>query len=564
MAHLIKKKIKGNTYYYARECQRIDGKVKTVWQKYLGTVEQLVKQRDGTAAAASEIHLLRAGGAAALYQIAEELGIVALIDEVAPKRVQGPSMGQYMLVAAINRCIRACGKLSIPEWLDETPLPRWLKHPSAEFNSQAFWNHMHGLSGEAIRSIEAKLAQRVTQSCRLELRTVLYDETNYFTFIHSFNERCRMAQRGRSKQHRNDLRQVGLAVLVDAVYQLPLFHDVYEGNRCDYKEFASVVDEMTARLKGLRDGSEGITLVMDKGHTGRSNVQRLAADEGVHFISTLRPSENEELLAVPLSKYTERLDRAGWKAYRTSYNVYGVTCTVVITYNEELYIAQEKVLWREIEKARCALTALQAKFDGPPTRGKPLTKKSVERRVATILKAQHLKKVFTVKVYQSRNGLRLRYHLNRTGLERIQKHLLGKNLLFTDQHHWSTKEIVDSYHAQYKIEDVFRLSKNSAGVSWYPMHHWTDHNIHVHAFYCMIGLLLAGVLRIKLRNAGIDMSIERAMRHLHNIQEVAQVYPNGHHRITTNTLTPLQKKLYSALDLSAWLPPVLGTTHANG
>lgn len=93
------------------------------------------------------------------------------------------------------------------------------------------------------------------------------------------------------------------------------------------------------------------------------------------------------------------------------------------------------------------------------------------------------------------------------------------------------------------------------------MHHWTDHNIRVHAFYCMIGLLLIGALRIKLRQASIDMAVERAVQHLRGIREVAQVYPDGTHCVTTNTLTPTQKKLYTILNLSAWLPPVLGTTN---
>ncbi|MCD5417525.1 hypothetical protein LR021_04105 [Candidatus Bipolaricaulota bacterium] len=42
MASLTKKKINGRTYYYARECKRINGKPKIVWQKYLGRLEDIV------------------------------------------------------------------------------------------------------------------------------------------------------------------------------------------------------------------------------------------------------------------------------------------------------------------------------------------------------------------------------------------------------------------------------------------------------------------------------------------------------------------------------------------
>ena len=42
MASLTKKKINGRTYYYARECKRINSKPKIVWQKYLGRLEDIV------------------------------------------------------------------------------------------------------------------------------------------------------------------------------------------------------------------------------------------------------------------------------------------------------------------------------------------------------------------------------------------------------------------------------------------------------------------------------------------------------------------------------------------
>jgi hypothetical protein len=36
MASLIKKVIRGRPYYSARQCKRVDGKPKIVWQKHLG------------------------------------------------------------------------------------------------------------------------------------------------------------------------------------------------------------------------------------------------------------------------------------------------------------------------------------------------------------------------------------------------------------------------------------------------------------------------------------------------------------------------------------------------
>lgn len=558
MAHIIKKRIKGNTYYYARECQRVDGKIKTVWQMYLGSTNSLIKmkKREKTPDTPQKIHLLKAGAAAALYSIAEEVGICKMIDDIVPKRTQGPTVGQYMVVAAINRCIHPCGKLSIPEWLDETPLPRWLKQKSDFFDSQGFWNNMRGLDAKAIRAIEETLTPHVTHMYDVNIRAVLYDETNYFTYINSFNEHCSLPQRGRNKQNRTDLRQVGLALLVDAESQLPLFHDVYEGNRDDHKEFYSVVDEMAERMKALRNGDEGITLIMDKGHTGADNVQKMSIENNMHFISSLRPSDNAELLKIPQSKYTLISGRDGWKAHRMQKDVFGVPCTIVITYNDDLYIKQLKVLWREIEKAKNKLSDLKKRLSVPHKKGRPFTKEGVENSVAGIIRAQHMKKVFTTHVFETSKGVQLKYQFKPSAVEKLKKELFGKNILFTNQHDWSTEDIITAYHEQTKIEDVFRLSKSAHGVSWYPLHHWTDHNIRVHAFYCIIGLLLMGILRMKLRAADIDISCKKAIHYLQNIEEVALIYPNGKSHIATNTLNSIQEKMYSALNLKKWLVPL--------
>jgi hypothetical protein len=42
---LTKKLIRGRPYYYLRECQRVDGKPKIIWQQYLGSPAELVLLR---------------------------------------------------------------------------------------------------------------------------------------------------------------------------------------------------------------------------------------------------------------------------------------------------------------------------------------------------------------------------------------------------------------------------------------------------------------------------------------------------------------------------------------
>ena len=50
MASLVKKVIRGKPYYYARECRRVDGKPRIIWQKYLGRPQDIVDALTGPAA----------------------------------------------------------------------------------------------------------------------------------------------------------------------------------------------------------------------------------------------------------------------------------------------------------------------------------------------------------------------------------------------------------------------------------------------------------------------------------------------------------------------------------
>src|SRR3954469_11530047 len=108
MVSITKKTVPGNTYYYARECRRVDGKPKIVWQKYLGKAEDIVIALSRPQAASPQAALVTEFGAlAALFALAGRLRRVKQIDRHVPQRrgPAGPTVGSYLLVAALNRIV---------------------------------------------------------------------------------------------------------------------------------------------------------------------------------------------------------------------------------------------------------------------------------------------------------------------------------------------------------------------------------------------------------------------------------------------------------------------------
>ncbi len=107
---------------------------------------------------------------------------------------------------------------------------------------------MDALRVEAIPKIESELLKRVQQIYRVESDTLFFDTTNFFTYIDTTNSRCTIAQRGKNKQKRNDLRQIGLALVVTKEHLMPLFHLTYRGNKNDTVVFKAIASRVKERI----------------------------------------------------------------------------------------------------------------------------------------------------------------------------------------------------------------------------------------------------------------------------------------------------------------------------
>jgi len=195
MACIIKKKKNGNTYYYAAESKRVNGNPRIVWQKYLGTLDTIIKRSEYSSnLEVQETDIFEAGGVAAMLQISNKIGLIDIIDSVVSKRDQGPSVGEFMALAAINRVVDPCSKLKMPDWYKETVLRRLWEHSPNDFSSQNFWHNMDLIEENDIEEIQEKLTKSVINTFDINPQAILYDTTNFFTYIATGNKRNTLAK----------------------------------------------------------------------------------------------------------------------------------------------------------------------------------------------------------------------------------------------------------------------------------------------------------------------------------------------------------------------------------
>jgi hypothetical protein len=219
MTALVSKKIKGNTYYYAVESARVEGKPRIVQQIYLGKIDSLVEARKRMTQAPVEgepTHgkILEFGAVTALLDVAERLDVRKIIDKHAGKRARGLAVGDQILLAAINRAVEPKSKNEFFDgWFSRTVLPKTFPLANAKnMSSQGFWNNMSTLSEEKIKLIEEEITLNAIQKYDIPINCLLFDNTNFFTYIDTDNK-CVLAKRGKSKEHRSDLKIIGLSLL---------------------------------------------------------------------------------------------------------------------------------------------------------------------------------------------------------------------------------------------------------------------------------------------------------------------------------------------------------------
>ncbi len=549
MERIEAKKINGKVYYYYSKWGWVNGKCRRQWQRYLGKLEDIARVIEcGHEVQHAEVFDF--GLPASLWLEAERQETVQHIDRLCPKRRQGLSIGEYISIASVNRAVRPVSKLAIWDWFSRTVLCRKLPGATqASLTSQRFWDHMDAIPAEAIPEIWREIIADTVAREKIDLSRVCYDGTNFYTFINTFNTRSSMARRGKNKQGRGDLRQVGYALFCSRDGNVPLYYDVYEGNRNDARQFPAMIRRFHEFLRELAGDASGpppeTTVVFDKGNNSADNVELLDRLK-LHFIGTVKLDEHKELADLPTDSADflpcRKSSLDGVKALRTEKIVYGKRRTVIVTFNERLFEGQRKTIDTDIDKATTGLAELKKKLDervkGVVRKGRAPSPASVKKQCDQLLKRPFMKQIVQVRIDP---GSQLEYRIDSARLKELADSRLGKKIIITSRHEWDTEDIIEGYHNQYVIEHVFGEMKERERGVWWPMNHWTDHKICVHGLYCTIAVLLRALVLRRIRDRGLDLSMDRLWRELGEIREVVNVFKRGRRRKNIPQQTVLTK-----------------------
>ncbi len=236
MASIVGKKRGEATYYYLVESARVGGRPGIVsrdtwvlprsWPRRCAVAGWGCPTASG---ARTSVRSLQPG------VCWKTLAWAAIIDEAAGARRSdaGASAGTYLVLATLNRLADPCSKRKIRRLVGQDGGARFARIPASVCDHRRFWDAMHAVPLEALEEISQAIAMAIVAASGLDCSSVALDMTNFATFIDTGNEKAPIAQRGKAKQKRTDLRLVGLGLVVTRDGGIPLAWRAYPGDKPD-------------------------------------------------------------------------------------------------------------------------------------------------------------------------------------------------------------------------------------------------------------------------------------------------------------------------------------------
>ena len=509
------------------------------------------------------------GDVGALVWVAEQLDLVALIDRACGGlgAKAGPSVGELAVAVAIQRACSPGPKRDLGEFLDAS-LPRVSCLPGSAFTGQAFHRVAQQVTERELERAQVAISKVAVARFELSADVLAFDTTNFDTHIATLTP-GELAQRGHAKSKRKDLRVVGLGVLVSETGHVPLLYRTYNGNGSDQSVLAACLGGL-AELHEALDRGEGRrrpaqrTLVRDGGFWSPQLELELDAAGYYSLISLpLGHKAAEEALQMAAQRgamkpLTGKLNEV--RAARMRIPVGELDRTLVVVESLDLLEGQKRGVAAALRKAKVELRKLEALIH----KGR-ISRSRLEDRVKKALAREHLSSFVVSTIAGTDKAPTLHWEVDAAKRRELEKTRLGRRVLCTDRHHWSTGRIVYAFRGQWNVEELFRRAKKGGVVPWGPSHQWADGSIRLHTFATVLGLMLVSLARIALTP---DASARRMLEDLAQIKTtLVRTTTGGPGRRPTVMLAPEltaeQRRAVKVFELDKWFPDILSSITAR-
>lgn len=537
MAHLYKKVKKGHEYFYIRETQRVYGKPTTINQVYLGTADKVQAALGKGGFSPKEF-----GSVFALNELDRAVDLAGIINEILPpkKRVRGPSLGELVYYATLNRAIAPTSKRQLASWYETTDIQRIRPLRLESLNSQNFWNHWDRISDSDLDKIKTAFFKKVNSLLPAQKHRLIIEATNISAAPKpaAFPAMPEADQEFLAEHFPEQ--QLGLALVSEGSAGIPLFYQSFSGGLPAHT-FFNHMEHLLARVSAVGVAAKDVTLLLNQDMAAAPLIAQIDAKEGLHFIASCGPDFAPALTEVSLKDFHPLPGRHETKYspvapeddkilyYETQASFWNQQRRVIITFDPRSFHKSYQELGKKVQRVRKELATVQQRYAQEAAQGNAAD--SVKQYLAEL--CQRLKispALFQVNFVQDKGQFRMEFQLDHRQMAGVVRHF-GKNILITDIEDWGVEEIYDACVTRAVLGADFGNGKSgnrSLGnakdnrslfqKALLPLYHWTDSKIRIHLFVCVAALTYLTLLCQRLAEADIKMSPTEAMEELRTLR----------------------------------------------
>lgn len=420
------------------------------------------------------------------------LNLDAIIQRHIPPGKETVRPADVVAIEVINRLCAPCSEFALAEhWYASTGLEDLLGVPDQAVTKDRLYRTLDRLL-TAQTAIENDLKARFAGLFQLDYDLLLYDLTSsYFEGLAEENE---LAQRGYSRDHRSDCKQIVLALVVTRD-GFPLAHETLVGNTKDVQTVRRIVGQIEERF-----GISQRIWVMDRGMISADTLAFLE-EPGRRYLLATRRHE--------LRHFQEELRPAGWQKMPEHPGVVvkalkrdGVHYLLARSNDRK---KKERAIRR---KQRRGLALALRKLQARVAKGRLQQRDKVLEAIGR-LKGRYPKAVLFVTIAVTAAPLSVVVHWQ---VAQFQDALRrdGAYLLRSNQEGWSAEQFWETYMQLATVERAFKVLKSELLLR--PIWHQYSGRTQAHVFVCVLAYALWKTLDHLVKRAGLQTLIRKPDR----------------------------------------------------
>jgi transposase len=445
------------------------------------------------------------------------MGLEQLCEQLLPTGKERVGWAKIAAVLVTARFCEPSSELHIAEdWYRRTALCDLLQLAEEQVNKDRLYRSLDHLVMHKA-ALEAHLAQRCGELFTVQNEVLLYDVTS--TYFEGQAPRNPQAQRGHSRDHRADCKQVCIALVV-TFDGFPLGYEVFAGNTHDARTLQTIVVTMEAR-----HGMLGRVWIADRGMASAANLAWLR-ETGRRYIVGAPKSELKRFAA-------EIAAPEGWHVVQHGVEVKltrdpDTGETAILCRSADRRSKEQAMHDRFSQRIDTALERLARRI---ARARKPLDAAAVNRQIGRLLQRNQraaARFVIALQSDDSRAGFCLRVARN-PGFDDWAALSEGAYLLRSNIADWSDRQLWKAYIQLTQVEAAFRIQKEQLTVR--PVWHQREDRVQAHILVCFLAFVLWKCLEMWQCRAGLGNAPRTILEELARIQSHDVVLPTATHGV---------------------------------